>query len=255
MSNYQRHENRAYNELRNIKLEVDIANYASGSVLVSYGNTSVICAASIENKIPGWMHQKKASGGWITAEYSMLPYSTVDRNIRSRTRGKIDGRTIEIQRLIGRALRAVADLEKMPGYTLWLDCDVLQADGGTRTASITGGYVAARLAVARYLQEGKLKHNPFRDSVSAVSVGLLNGLEILDLDYSEDYNAQVDFNVIMTGLGGFVEIQGAGEGTVFTELQLQKLLHLAKSGINTLSTIQQQTISQEILKLSSKKKL
>src|SRR5690606_38505096 len=163
--------------------------HATGSVLVSFGSTRVICGATIERRLPGWMRAQGVTGGWLTAEYSMLPYSTHDRKQRDSSRGKLDGRSVEIQRLIGRSLRAVLDLQKLPDHTLWVDCDVLQADGGTRTASITGAYVAARLAVEKLLAEKTLAQNPFRDSVAAVSVGIHNGQAVLDLPYVEDRDA------------------------------------------------------------------
>lgn len=247
MNDYRRHDNRAVDELRKIQIEVGIAPYAPGSVLVSYGRTKVICAATIEKRTTSWTQNQVKKQGWINAEYSMLPYSTVNR--KSRTSLK-DGRSIEIQRLIGRSLRAVADLDNLLGHTMWIDCDVLQADGGTRTAAITGGYIAARLAVSQFIQKGILIKNPFRDAVAAISVGLIDNHRVIDLDCIEDNRAMVDFNVVMTGLGSFIEIQGAGEGCTFSDQQLHEMLSLARQGIATLSTIQQQVISQEILKLT-----
>jgi ribonuclease PH len=185
------------------------------------------------------MRQQGVSGGWLTAEYSMLPYSTLERKPRDITKGKIDGRTVEIQRLIGRSLRAVLDLKKLGEHTLWIDCDVLQADGGTRTASITGAYIAARLAIQRLLDGRKIAENPLVDTVAAVSVGLFNGEALLDLNYLEDKDAEVDANVVMTGRGQFVEVQSSGEESTFSHDQLQTLLGLAKTGLQELA--QQQT--------------
>lgn len=233
-----RPDGRAADALRTINLEPGIAPHASGSVLAAFGDTRVICAATIENKVPRWMQQQGVPGGWMTAEYSMLPYSTLERKQRDITRGKSDGRTIEIQRLIGRALRAVCDLKKLPGKTLWVDCDVLQADGGTRTAAITGACVAARLAVRRLLDEGSLKEDPFRDSVAAVSVGIYQDTPILDLNYPEDRDATVDMNLVMTGQGEFVEVQGSGEEATFSGDQLTALLDLGRQGIARLTAIQ-----------------
>ena len=193
------------------------------------------------------MRAQNVSGGWLTAEYSMLPYSTLDRKQRDGSRGRQDGRGVEIQRLIGRSLRAVIDLQKLPGHTLWVDCDVLQADGGTRTASITGAYLAARLAVQKLIDEKKLKENPFRDSIAAVSVGIYKGQPVLDLPYVEDRDASVDFNVVMTGQGEFVELQGTGEEATFSEDELAKLIALAKKGISEISTMQVDFLSKRLL--------
>ena len=251
MTEIVRSFNRSADELRPVELTPGIAPNALGSVLASFGNTRVICAAILENKVPPWMQKQKISGGWITAEYSMLPYSTDDRTARAITRGKIDGRTVEIQRLIGRSIRAVVDLKKLPGYTLWIDCDVLQADGGTRTASITGAYVAARLAVDKLIAEGVLAENPFRDSVAAVSVGIYQNQELLDLDYPEDKAASVDFNVVMTGKAQFVELQGTGEESTFSQEQLDRLIVLAKRGIEQLTRIQEEVIAAHLPSSSS----
>ncbi len=244
MTPFQRPDYRKVDELRHIKIEPGIAPNAQGSVLVSFDNTKVICAVTIEKKLPRWMSQQNLDGGWITAEYSMLPYSTLDRKQRDISRGKIDGRTVEIQRLIGRALRAVVDLSKMKGYTLWVDCDVLQADGGTRTAAITGAYVATQLAIKKLLAEKGIKENPFIDSVAAVSVGIFQDNAVLDLNYIEDKDADVDFNVVMTGSGKFVELQAAGEESSFSEEQLSELLTLAKKGITNITAIQEKVIGE-----------
>jgi ribonuclease PH len=225
-------------QLRPIALEAGIAPYASGSVLIGFGSTRVICAATIEPKVPSWMKQQGVKGGWLTAEYSMLPYSTLDRKPRDISKGRIDGRTVEIQRLIGRSLRAVLDLQKLGEHTLWVDCDVLQADGGTRTASITGAYLAARLAIQKLLDAKKIAENPLVDSVAAVSVGLFSGAALLDLNYIEDKDAEVDANVVMTGRGQFVEVQSSGEESTFSQEQLDTLLGLAKTGLQELAAIQ-----------------
>jgi ribonuclease PH len=234
-------------QLRTIRFEPHIAPYATGSVLVSFGETRVICAATIEPNVPTWMKQQKVPGGWLTAEYSMLPYSTLERKQRDSSRGKVDGRTIEIQRLIGRSLRAVVDLQKLGQNTLWVDCDVLQADGGTRTAAITGAYVAARLAVQKLLDAKKLAENPITDSVAAVSVGVFNNCEILDLAYLEDKDAEVDFNIVMTGRGRFVEVQGSGEEATFSQEQLDGLLALAQKGVKEISALQTAFLARQLL--------
>jgi len=242
MLNFLRPDGRKHDELRPISFEAGIAPYATGSVLVSFGQTKVICAATIENKVPRWMQAQGVKGGWLTAEYSMLPYSTLERKDRDISRGKQDGRGIEIQRLIGRSLRAVLDLSKLKDRTLWIDCDVLQADGGTRTASITGAYVAARMAVDRLIRDNVLTENPFVDSVAAVSVGVFFDEEVLDLNYQEDKDASVDANIVMTGSGKFVEVQSSGEEATFDDNQLQNLLKLARKGINELTALQQKAI-------------
>jgi ribonuclease PH len=226
-----RHDGRRAAQLRPITFEAGIAPHATGSVLVSFGATRVICAATIEPKVPAWMRQQGVKGGWLTAEYSMLPYSTHERKQRDISKGKLDGRTVEIQRLIGRSLRAIIDLQKLGDNTLWVDCDVLQADGGTRTASITGAYLAARLAVQKLLDWKKLAENPLLDSVAAVSVGIFDQKELLDLNYIEDKDAEVDFNIVMTGQGKFVEVQGTGEEATFTQEQLTGLIALAQKGL------------------------
>lgn len=243
MSEDIRLDGRRCDQMRPIGFDLGVAPNATASVLVSFGNTRVICAATVEKRVPGWMQAQGVSGGWITAEYSMLPYSTHERKARDSSRGKLDGRSVEIQRLIGRSLRAAIDLEKLTGITLWLDCDVLQADGGTRTASISGAYVAARLATQRLLKDGILKEDPIQASVAAVSVGLWQGLEVLDLPYVEDRDAEVDFNVVMTGDGNFVEVQGTGEEATFSRAQLDSLLELAGKGIAEISAAQQQAIA------------
>ena len=234
--------------MRPVTFEIGPAPYAAGSVLARFGNTQVICAATIEPKVPTWMRQQGVTGGWLTAEYSMLPYSTLERKARDITRGKLDGRTVEIQRLIGRSLRAVIDLQKLGDNTLWIDCDVLQADGGTRTASITGAYLAARLAIQKLLDDRRIAANPLGDSVAAISVGLCDGKELLDLAYVEDKDAEVDFNVVMTGRGQFVEVQGTGEESTFSHEQLQQLLALAQQGLKELSGLQTAFLTKHLLK-------
>jgi ribonuclease PH len=242
-----RPDGRRPSQLRNITLEANIAPHASGSVLIGFGSTRVICAATIEPKVPSWMRQQGVTGGWLTAEYSMLPYSTHDRKQRDISKGKIDGRTVEIQRLIGRSLRAIIDLQKLGENTLWIDCDVLQADGGTRTASITGAYLAARLAVQKLLDAKKIAENPLTDSVAAVSVGLFGGQQLLDLNYFEDKDATVDFNVVMTGQGRFVEVQGAGEEATFSQEELDGLLGLAREGLKELAAVQSSFLAKQLL--------
>lgn len=241
-----RPDDRAADELRAITFETGIAPHAPGSVLVSFGRTRVICAATIENRVPAWMRAQNVQGGWMTAEYSMLPYSTHDRKQRAITRGQADGRTIEIQRLIGRALRAVFDLKKLPGKTIWIDCDVLQADGGTRTASITGAYVAAQIALKQLIVCGKLTENPFLDSVAAVSVGIWEDHPILDLNYHEDNAATVDANLVMTGAGRYVEVQSSGEEATFSTEQLDALLKLGTKGIREITRMQEAAVESAL---------
>jgi ribonuclease PH len=247
MPNSERADGRSADQLRPVSFEANFAPHATGSVLVRYGCTQVICAATIEPGVPTWMKQQGVKGGWLTAEYSMLPYSTHERKGRDINKGRLDGRTVEIQRLIGRSLRSAIDLDKLGANTLWLDCDVLQADGGTRTASITGAYVAARLAVQKLLDCGKLKESPLIDSVAAVSVGIFDGKSLLDLAYVEDKDAQVDFNVVMTGKGQFVEVQGTGEESTFSHEQLNDLLALSQQGLKELSSLQAAFLARQLL--------
>jgi ribonuclease PH len=239
-----RQDGRALDALRPIKMQPGIAPHASGSVLISCGNTQVICAATLEKRVPRWMRDQGVEGGWMTAEYSMLPYSTLDRKARDISRGKLDGRTVEIQRLIGRSLRAVADLKKLPGMTLWIDCDVLQADGGTRTASISGAYVAAETAIQKAIAAGELSESPFTDSVAATSVGVVEGLAMLDLCYVEDRDAAVDANIVMTGAGRFVELQSTGEVATFSNDELSQLIALASKGIGEIGNLQKAAIAE-----------
>jgi len=240
---FERPSGRALDEMRSVDFQTGIAPHANGSVLCAFGNTRVICSAMIEDRVPGWMRQQKIQGGWLTAEYSMLPYATLSRKDRPISRGRQDGRNIEIQRLIGRSLRAVLDLKKLTDKTLWIDCDVLQADGGTRTASITGAWLATRIAVNGLLESGKLKEDPILDHLAAISVGVYKEKCVLDLDYIEDKDASVDANVVITGTGEFVEVQSSGEEATYSREQLDQLLGLAEKGINELVHLQKKTIS------------
>lgn len=242
MSDSSRPDGRQPDQLRPISFSPDIAPHADGSVLVSFGDTRVICAACVEENVPRWMRQQKVAGGWLTAEYSMLPYSTLERKQRDISRGRIDGRSSEIQRLIGRALRSVVDLKKIGQRTIWVDCDVLQADGGTRTASVTGGCVALAIALNRLMGAGKLKDFPMKQLVSAISTGVFEGQPVLDLNYPEDKDATVDFNVVMTERGEFVEVQGSGEEAVFSGEEMTAMLELAKKGTSELFSLQKAAI-------------
>lgn len=238
-----RSDSRTPDQLREIRFQPDIAPHATGSVLVSFGKTQVICAATIQDEVPRWMKVQGVPGGWLTAEYSMLPYSTLDRKDRDISRGKLDGRSQEIQRLIGRSLRAAVDLEKLGPRTLWIDCDVLQADGGTRTASITGACVATAMAFNRLLQKGILTQQPLKKKVAAISVGIFRNQALLDLCYEEDRDADVDCNLVMTEDGQFVEIQGSGEESTFSEAQLAAMLALGKKGILEICKLQDAAIA------------
>jgi ribonuclease PH len=238
-----RADGRAANQLRPLRFQNGIAPYATGSTLIEWGNTRVICGVTVEESVPRWMKEQNVVGGWITAEYSMLPYSTLQRKSRDSTKGKIDGRSQEIQRLIGRAMRAAIDLEKIGSRTIWIDCDVLQADGGTRTAAITGAFVALSIAVRRLIAEGKLTENPMLHAVAAVSVGMVGGQALLDLCYTEDVSAAVDFNLVMNSVGEFIELQGTGEEAAFSEAQLAELLALGKAGIRQLLLAQQTALA------------
>ncbi|MHB8424190.1 MAG: ribonuclease PH [Gammaproteobacteria bacterium] len=236
-----RSHGRAVNELRPVTLMRHYTRHAEGSVLVSFGDTRVLCTASVEERIPAFL--KGAGKGWVTAEYGMLPRSTHTRTEREAARGKQAGRTLEIQRLIGRALRAVMDLEALGERTITLDCDVLQADGGTRTAAITGGYVALAEAVRALRKQGVLKNDPLHGAVAAVSVGIVHGGVVLDLDYGEDSQAETDMNVVMNDAGAFVEIQGTAEGHAFRREELDKLLILAGDGIRALIVKQREALA------------
>jgi ribonuclease PH len=226
-------------QLRPVRFQNNVAPYATGSTLIEWGNTRVICGVTLEETVPRWMKEQNVTGGWITAEYSMLPYSTLQRKQRDITKGKIDGRSQEIQRLIGRAMRAAIDLEKLGTRTVWVDCDVLQADGGTRTAAITGSYVALALALRKLITEGKLAGSPLRHAVAAVSVGIVQKRALLDLCYTEDAAAEVDLNIVMNSAGDFIELQGTGEEATFSEAQLAEMLVLGKAGVGELLDAQQ----------------
>ena len=238
-----RPDGRASDQLRPLNFTPGFAPHATGSVLIASGDTRVICSAIIEDGVPSWMKYQKVAGGWITAEYSMLPYSTLDRKARDSSKGKLDGRSVEIQRLIGRSLRAVIDLDALGARTLWIDCDVLQADGGTRTASITGACVAASLACQQFMAKGLIKKSPIRKLVAAVSVGVVAGEALLDLNYVEDKAATVDMNLVMTEDGNFVELQGAGEESTFTEAELAAMVALGKKGITDLLAAQRAVLA------------
>jgi ribonuclease PH len=235
-----RADGRAPNALRPVQLTVDYLRYAEGSVLIEFGNTRVLCAATIEDRVPPFLEGR--GQGWITAEYAMLPRSGATRNTRESVSGKIGGRTHEIQRLIGRSLRACVDLKKLGERTIILDCDVLQADGGTRTAAITGAWVALKRACLALRQRGVLAADPVRLAVAAVSVGVVDGVPLLDLDYPEDSRAEVDANVVMTDRGEFVEVQGTAEGKPFSRARLDELLALAEKGIRELHAIQREHV-------------
>lgn len=237
-----RGDGRAADQLRPLRFQNHIAPHANGSTLIEWGNTRVICGVTLEESVPRWMKEQNVTGGWITAEYSMLPYSTLQRKARDSTKGKIDGRSQEIQRLIGRAMRASIDLEKLGPKTIWVDCDVLQADGGTRTAAITGAYVALRLAIRKLRETGKLAEDPMLPAVAAVSVGIVDKQALLDLCYLEDAAAAVDLNLVMNAAGEFIELQGTGEEATFTESQLAELLVLGKAGIRQLLQAQERAL-------------
>ncbi|MDB5882337.1 MAG: ribonuclease [Ramlibacter sp.] len=232
---------RAADQLRPIRVTRGFTIHAEGSVLIEFGNTKVLCTASVEEKVPP--HKRGSGEGWVTAEYGMLPRSTHTRSDREAARGKQSGRTQEIQRLIGRSMRAVFDLKALGERTIQLDCDVLQADGGTRTAAITGAFVAAQDAVNKLMAQGKLVASPIRGAVAAVSVGIVQGMPLLDLEYVEDVSCDTDMNVVMTGAGHFVEVQGTAEGAAFTRAEMDELLRLAEKGIAELVLLQQKALS------------
>jgi ribonuclease PH len=241
---YARSGGRGANVLRALTLQRGFTKHAEGSVLIAFGHTQVLCTASVEEKVPP--HQRGSGQGWVTAEYGMLPRATHTRGDREAARGKQSGRTQEIQRLIGRSLRAVFDLEALGERTITLDCDVIQADGGTRTAAITGAFVAAHDAVSVLMVQGKLGASPIRDHVAAVSVGLVEGTPLLDLEYTEDSACDTDMNVVMTGAGHFVEVQGTAEGAAFTRAQMDALLGLASRGIADLVAAQKTALAQPL---------
>jgi ribonuclease PH len=235
-NNWKRPSGRGREELRPIKITPNFTCYAEGAVLIEQGNTKVICTASVQEKVPSWM--KDTGKGWVTAEYGMLPRATQTRTDREAVRGSQSGRTQEIQRLIGRSLRSVVDMEALGERTVKIDCDVIQADGGTRCASITGGFVALRLALQKLVDEGKLEKLPLKAQVAALSVGMYEGVAVSDFDYAEDSASDTDMNVIMNSKGGFVEIQGTAEGEPFSDADLQELLRLAKQGLSEIFRIQ-----------------
>jgi ribonuclease PH len=240
----QRNDGRALDEIRPIDFELNVAPHASGSVLVSMGKTRVICAVTIEEVVPRWMKEQGVTGGWLTAEYSMLPYSTQPRKNRDIAKGRIDGRSVEIQRLIGRSLRAVIDLEKLGPRTIWVDCDVLQADGGTRTTAITGASLALAIACRKFVREKKLDTPPMLKLVAAISAGILDGQAVLDLNYDEDKLVAVDFNLVATEDGEFVEVQGSGEEATFAQSQLDEMLALGRKGIGELIAAQRTVLAR-----------
>ena len=241
MNEFARSLGRGADQLRPVRITRGYTIHAEGSVLIEFGATKVLCTASVEEKVPG--HKKGSGEGWVTAEYGMLPRSTHTRSEREAARGKQSGRTQEIQRLIGRSLRCVFDLRLLGERTIHLDCDVLQADGGTRTAAITGAFVAAQDAVSQLMAQGKLSVSPIRDQVAAISVGMVQGTALLDLEYTEDSACDTDMNVVMTGSGHFVEVQGTAEGAAFSRQQMDALLELAAKGIGELIALQKQSVS------------
>jgi ribonuclease PH len=240
MTSFQRSAGRRADQLRPVRITRGYTIHAEGSVLIEFGQTRVLCTASVEDKVPP--HKRGSGEGWVTAEYGMLPRATHTRGDREAARGKQSGRTQEIQRLIGRSLRAVFDLKALGERTLHLDCDVLQADGGTRTAAITGAFVAAQDAVNLLLAQGKLAASPITGPVAAISVGIVQGTPLLDLEYIEDVACDTDMNVVMTGAGHFVEVQGTAEGVAFTRAEMDRLLQLAEKGIAELVTLQAQAL-------------
>ncbi len=244
MTTYQRSGNRAADQLRPVRITRGYTIHAEGSVLIEFGDTRVLCTASVEEKVPG--HKKGSGEGWVTAEYGMLPRATHTRGDREAARGKQSGRTQEIQRLIGRSMRAVFDLKKLGERTIHLDCDVLQADGGTRTAAITGAFVAAQDAVNKLLATGKLTASPITGPVAAISVGIVQGVPLLDLEYTEDSACDTDMNVVMTGADHYVEVQGTAEGAAFTRAEMDALLRLAEKGIGELVLRQQEALNTPV---------
>jgi len=238
---FQRSQDRAANALRPVTIQRAYTRHAEGSVLIAFGDTKVLCTASVEEKVPP--HKRGSGEGWVTAEYGMLPRSTHTRSDREAARGKQSGRTQEIQRLIGRSLRCVVDLAALGERTISLDCDVIQADGGTRTAAITGAYVALHDAATWLLAQGKIGASPIRDAIAAVSVGIVQGTPLLDLEYTEDSTCDTDMNVVMTGTGGFVELQGTAEGAAFSRAEMDALLSLADKGIRELVAAQRKALA------------
>jgi ribonuclease PH len=249
MTQKPRNDGRAPHELRPVTITPHFSKHAEGSVLIDVGDTRVICTASVQEKVPPFMY--RSGKGWITAEYGMLPRATTDRVEREAAKGKQGGRTMEIQRLIGRSLRAAVNPELMGERTIWLDCDVIQADGGTRTASITGAYVALVLALSRLYIDGNMQSWPIIDFVAAISVGILGGTPLLDLNYAEDSKAGVDMNVVATGKGKFVELQGTAEGASFSEEEMQAMIALAKAGIADLVTKQREVLASVLARVDN----
>jgi ribonuclease PH len=237
-----RGDGRAADELRPVEIELDFIPSASGSALFEIGSTRLICTAMVEESVPQWMRGRGT--GWVTSEYGMLPGSTSERKSRDASRGRVDGRTVEIQRLVGRSLRSVVDFKALGERTAWIDCDVIQADGGTRCAAICGGYVALHLALSRLVGRGMLPRVPLRDSVAAVSVGIVDGEPLLDLPYAEDSRAEVDMNVVMTGSGELIEVQATAERTPFGRASLDRLLELAAGGIETIGRAQGRVLQE-----------
>ena len=242
MTEFSRSGARAADQLRPVRITRSYTMHAEGSVLIEFGNTKVLCAASVEERVPP--HKRGSGEGWVTAEYGMLPRATHTRSDREAAKGKQSGRTQEIQRLIGRSLRAIFDLKKLGERTIQLDCDVIQADGGTRTAAITGAFVAAQDAVNGLLKAGKITESPITAAVAAISVGIVQGTPLLDLEYTEDSACDTDMNVVMTGAGHFVEVQGTAEGVAFSRTEMDQLLSLAEKGITELMAFQQQSLSK-----------
>ncbi|HVG22722.1 MAG TPA: ribonuclease PH [Thermoanaerobaculia bacterium] len=249
MNGKSRIDGRASDELRPVAIRPNFIKHAEGSVLIEVGDTRVCCTASVQEKVPPFLY--RSGKGWVTAEYGMLPRATTDRVEREAAKGKQGGRTMEIQRLIGRALRAAVDLEKLGERTIWLDCDVLQADGGTRTASITGAYCALVLALSELYTKGSMANWPVVDSIAAISVGIVNGVPVLDLNYAEDSKAGVDMNIVATDKGRFIELQGTAEGASFSEEEMQAMLGLAKSGIAQLIEKQREVLSAALAKVDT----
>lgn len=241
MSDFSRPSGRAADQLRAVRFERGFTRHAEGSVLVSFGDTRVLCTASVENRVPGFLRGK--GEGWVTAEYGMLPRATNTRNDREATRGKQGGRTLEIQRLIGRSLRACVDRRALGERTITLDCDVLQADGGTRTAAITGAYVALVDAVSALRKRGEIGRDPVHGAIAAVSVGIYRGVPVLDLDYAEDSDCDTDMNVVMNDGGGFIEVQGTAEGHAFRRAEMDAMLQLAEAGVAELVALQRQALA------------
>jgi len=237
-----RGDGRAADELRPVEIELDFIPSASGSALFRIGSTRLICTAMVEESVPPWLRGRGT--GWVTSEYGMLPGSTSERKSRDASRGRVDGRTVEIQRLVGRSLRSVVDFKALGERTAWIDCDVIQADGGTRCAAICGGYVALHLALSRLVGRGALERVPLRDSVAAVSVGIVDGEALLDLPYAEDSRAEVDMNVVMTGSGELIEVQATAERTPFGRASLDRLLELAAGGIETIGREQARVLQE-----------